>query len=56
MVTQVEADLEPALKGQLLRKKKDEELEREKAKCVRHEQTISKLNESIQKRKHDLLL
>ena len=29
MVLTVESDLEPALKGQLMRKKKDEELERE---------------------------
>jgi hypothetical protein len=36
MVDQVNNDLEAALKSQLLRKKKDEELERENAKVARY--------------------
>jgi hypothetical protein len=47
MVEQVNNDLEAALKSQLHRKKKDEELERENAKVAKHLEEIAKLEESI---------
>ena len=54
MVSQVESDLEPALKGQLMRKKKDEELERENARAKLYEHKIVELQESTKDRKGDL--
>ena len=47
MVAQVNNDLEAALKSQLLRKKKDEELDRENNKVALYLQEIEKLQTSI---------
>ena len=54
MVSLVEGDLEPALKGQLLRKKKDEELEREQQRYKLYQQKIFEMTDAIDKRKTDL--
>jgi len=54
IVHEVNNDIEATLKNQILRKKKDDELMKERAKQDAHRVTIEKLKENIEKRAQDL--